>query len=341
MSPGLVFGICGYSGSGKTTVILELIRELSTRGLRVGVVKHDTHGLTFDSEGKDSDRFFKAGADVLMRGPDQLFLRVHDRNALTLEDTLKRMGPYFDIILVEGHKTTPLENKIWLCGDTDETPPPEAVNLRCVLKRTDDRVRIVLQMIDDWLPAAWGAVPLYAGILIGGRSTRMGRPKHLLEAGTQTWVERLVATVKGCVDRVVLLGSGDIPESLRALPKLCDVEDAQGPLRGQLAALRWAPFASWVFVSCDLPLFSEAALRWLLGHRRPGVWAALPRHAGSGVIEPLFAYYDFRARPLLEACQAPVQITSFPQVETPEIPPHLDSAWTNVNTVEDLALLSI
>ena len=44
------FGICGFSGSGKTTVIETLIRDLSGRGLAVGVVKHDVHGLNIDHE---------------------------------------------------------------------------------------------------------------------------------------------------------------------------------------------------------------------------------------------------------------------------------------------------
>jgi len=105
------FGICGYSGSGKTTLIVELVRRLSARGLKVGVIKHDVHGLDVDREGKDSDRFFKAGADVLMRGQDELFLRMHKSEEADLETVLKLLCPYYDLLLLEGHKSTPLVDK--------------------------------------------------------------------------------------------------------------------------------------------------------------------------------------------------------------------------------------
>jgi molybdopterin-guanine dinucleotide biosynthesis protein B len=46
----------GRSGSGKTTLLVEVIRLLRERGWRVASVKHDVHGATFDTEGKDSWR---------------------------------------------------------------------------------------------------------------------------------------------------------------------------------------------------------------------------------------------------------------------------------------------
>jgi len=182
------FGICGFSGSGKTTVIEVLIGNLTRRGLNVGVVKHDVHGLNIDREGKDTDRFFKAGADVIIRGPEQSFFRAHRRGDMPLPDLLRMIGPYYDLILVEGHKTTPLEQKVWLCSDSGEGPPPEATGIRRVLKRDEDRVQIVMDMIDAWLPDAWCAAPVYAGILIGGKSSRFGQSKHLFDVNGKTWL---------------------------------------------------------------------------------------------------------------------------------------------------------
>ena len=59
-----VLGICGCSGSGKTTLIEALIPRLHSIGLQVTVVKHGAHNVNIDVPGKDSDRFFRAGADV-------------------------------------------------------------------------------------------------------------------------------------------------------------------------------------------------------------------------------------------------------------------------------------
>jgi molybdopterin-guanine dinucleotide biosynthesis protein MobB len=330
------FGICGYSGSGKTTVIEKIIAELTRRKLRVGVVKHDVHGLNIDHEGKDTDRFFKAGADVVIRGPEQCFFRGHRRGDISLHELFRMIGPYYDLILVEGHKGTPLEQKVWLCGDAGEEPPAEATGIHRVLKRDEDRFAIVMDMIDEWLPRSWRATPVYAGILIGGKSSRMGTPRHLLRADGKTWVERIVETVQPHVDGIAILGAGDIPESLHSLPVLCDVPNAKGPLAGMLAAARWMPLSSWVFMPCDLPLLAGAALRWLLDQRGPGVWAVLPQLTDAPAPEPLLAYYDFRMASAVERVRRPRDLMDSPGVATPTVPGDLAPAWRNVNSPADV-----
>ena len=57
-----VIGFAAYSGTGKTTVLEKLIRELTARGLRVGTVKHDGHDFEIDHPGRDSYRHIQAGA---------------------------------------------------------------------------------------------------------------------------------------------------------------------------------------------------------------------------------------------------------------------------------------
>lgn len=330
------FGICGYSRSGKTTLIEALIPLLRERGLKVGVIKQDAHGLEIDREGKDTDRIFKAGADVIIRDRTQYFFRVHRRGDLPLSDLLRLIGPHYDLVLVEGHKATPLEQKVWLSGAAGEDPPPEAVGIRRVLRQDEDRVQIVRQMIDAWLPGAWRTSPLYAGILAGGKSRRFGQPKHLFVDNGKTWLERTIEKVRPHVDGIVILGAGSIPDGLGAIPVLYDVEDAEGPLAGMLAAMRWRPLTSWLFVPCDLPLLSEEAVGWLLEHRDPGVWAVLPRLPEAPAPEPLLAYYDFRSATLLQQVSRPSALAGAEHVLTAVVPEHLRMAWKNVNTPEDL-----
>ena len=57
-----VIAVCGRKNSGKTTLIERMIRELSERGLKTAVIKHDGHDFTCDIPGTDSDRFMEAGA---------------------------------------------------------------------------------------------------------------------------------------------------------------------------------------------------------------------------------------------------------------------------------------
>ena len=332
-----VFGICGFSGAGKTTVIEAAVKKLTRRGLAVGVIKHDVHGLNIDHEGTDTDRFFKAGADVIIRGPEQCFFRAHRRGDMPLPDLLKLIGPYYDLVLVEGHKSTPLDQMVWLSSDAGEGPPPEASNVRCVLKREENRVGIVMDMIDAWLPDAWRATPVYAGVLIGGNSTRFGRPKHLVTDDEKTWIERTADRIRPHVDGICILGSGVIPDGLGSLPALCDVHHAEGPLAGMRAAMRWRPFTSWLFVPCDMPLLSDNAVRWILDHRKPGVWAVLPHLTEAPAPEPLLAHYDFRAAPLLERARRPVDLATEPHVAMPVVPKRFQASWTNINTLDDLA----
>lgn len=97
-----IIGFAGFSGSGKTTLIEKIIPILKTYGLRVAVIKHDVHGLKFDLNGKDSRRFYDAGADCCFAcNPEQTAVFVH--NELTLEQMIYSLKN-IDIVIVEGYK---------------------------------------------------------------------------------------------------------------------------------------------------------------------------------------------------------------------------------------------
>ncbi len=66
MSNPIVIGFYGYSNSGKTTLIDQLIRELNRRGKRVAAIKQSGHPVSMDSDGKDTYHFTLAGADPVV-----------------------------------------------------------------------------------------------------------------------------------------------------------------------------------------------------------------------------------------------------------------------------------
>jgi len=72
-----VIAVCGFKNSGKTTLLEGVIPVLCNQGLAVGVIKHDAHGVQVDHQGKDSDRLFRVGADVLLHGPNETLARRH------------------------------------------------------------------------------------------------------------------------------------------------------------------------------------------------------------------------------------------------------------------------
>ena len=54
--------VVGRKNSGKTTLVCELVRELTARGLKVATVKHTHHRHELDTPGKDSHQHREAGA---------------------------------------------------------------------------------------------------------------------------------------------------------------------------------------------------------------------------------------------------------------------------------------
>jgi len=141
---------------------------------------------------------------------------------------------------------------------------------------------------------------------------------------------------------VVIVGKGEVPDHLSHYPRLADVAAVRGPMAGMLAAMRWGPDGGWLMCACDMPQLRVEALRWLLDRRAPGRWATLPDLNDDGHVEPLLAYYDPRARGLLEDLlirhiYAPSALASHPKIDT-AIPSHpLSLAWRNVNSKADLA----
>lgn len=70
-----VFGIIGFSGSGKTTIAEHIISELVRRGYSVGAVKNSHHAIQLDMQGTNTDRLSRAGALVVAaRGQAQTHL---------------------------------------------------------------------------------------------------------------------------------------------------------------------------------------------------------------------------------------------------------------------------
>ena len=104
-SPIPVVSFVGKKKSGKTTVVLGVIRELRDRGHRLAVIKHDTHGFEVDVPGTDSYRFREAGAEVVgISSPDKYVWLNTVEQEPSLEDLVGQIGEPVDLVITEGFK---------------------------------------------------------------------------------------------------------------------------------------------------------------------------------------------------------------------------------------------
>lgn len=104
-----IFGVIGWTNSGKTTLIERLVRHLRADGLRVSTVKHAHHGFDLDRPGKDSYRHREAGAEEVLisaAGRWALLRELPEGEEASLATLLERLTPV-DLVLVEGFKGDP------------------------------------------------------------------------------------------------------------------------------------------------------------------------------------------------------------------------------------------
>jgi molybdopterin-guanine dinucleotide biosynthesis protein MobB len=104
-SPVPVVSFVGKKKSGKTTVLLGVVRELVARGHRVAALKHDTHGFDIDLPGTDSYRLREAGAVVAgISSPDKYVWVNQTAEEAALGQLVARITEPVDLLITEGFK---------------------------------------------------------------------------------------------------------------------------------------------------------------------------------------------------------------------------------------------
>ena len=127
-----VIGFAGWSGAGKTTLIVRLIPELNRRGFSVSTIKHAHHNFDLDQPGKDSYEHRLAGAEeVLVASANRVALMRELRGAPepSLPDLLRLLEPV-DLVMIEGFRRDPYP-KIEVFRAANSKPPlyPEDPNI--------------------------------------------------------------------------------------------------------------------------------------------------------------------------------------------------------------------
>ncbi|MEZ5818207.1 MAG: molybdopterin-guanine dinucleotide biosynthesis protein B [Hyphomicrobiaceae bacterium] len=101
-----VIAIVGWKNSGKTTLVVRLVAELSSRGHRIATVKHAHHAFQIDDGETDSARHRRAGArQVAVVSAERVAMikELGGEPEPCLADIAAMLDPC-DLIVVEGYK---------------------------------------------------------------------------------------------------------------------------------------------------------------------------------------------------------------------------------------------
>ena len=108
-SPLPLIGFAAFSGTGKTTLLRQLIPALNAKGIELAVIKHAHHQFDIDVPGKDSYEIRQAGAQQVLVSSSNLMALMEVQPAEMTEPQLADLIPRLDtqkldLILVEGFK---------------------------------------------------------------------------------------------------------------------------------------------------------------------------------------------------------------------------------------------
>lgn len=149
--------IVGRKNSGKTTLVCELVRQLTDRGVKVATIKHTHHQHELDTPGKDSHKHRESGAagvGILSAQMTAAFVPVQrDEDEAVRYARFNVMFNDCDIILVEGDlHATARRIEVWRAANNPQPYATEHRNIDVLV--TDDERPSDLPSSCDVLPRA-------------------------------------------------------------------------------------------------------------------------------------------------------------------------------------------
>ncbi|UXZ55782.1 molybdopterin-guanine dinucleotide biosynthesis protein B [Halomonas sp. 7T] len=168
-SPFPVLGVAAWSGTGKTTLLTQLLPRLRADGLVVGVIKHAHHSFDIDKPGKDSYQLRQAGAAPMLIASRERFALMQEtpgQKEPDLSQLLALMTPHQpDLVIVEGFKAWPIPKLVlyregigdpaivsdaWVQAVATSGPAPVALSETVVHLNLDD-IEAVAQWVIGWV----------------------------------------------------------------------------------------------------------------------------------------------------------------------------------------------
>lgn len=138
-------------------------------------------------------------------------------------------------------------------------------------------------------------------ILAGGRSSRMGHDKALIQLDGRTLLQRAIDLLAPYVDDLLVIGDPEKHGDPLA-HVLSDERPGLGPLGGIVTALRHSKHPHVVVIACDMPGLTGPFIERIQFEMEHEVDAVIPGH--DDLIEPLAAGYHRSCLDAFERCIA-------------------------------------
>ena len=180
-------------------------------------------------------------------------------------------------------------------------------------------------------------------IQAGGKSSRMGRDKGLVQLNGKPLVEHLLGRLSGLADEIILVTNSPSPYKYLGLPIVSDPVDKReiGSAQGMITALQAAAYEHVFVVGVDMPLASPQLFERCLSELKSPFVAVMPFHQefwhpfhgvyAKSLILPLFIEKVGQHYRSVNKILSFASVKAITQLEDP-------TPLTNINTPADLQL---
>lgn len=178
-------------------------------------------------------------------------------------------------------------------------------------------------------------------ILAGGKSSRMGTDKGLINFDGKLFVQYSISAVKPLVSKTIIISNNPGYDDLK-VDRLEDTIQNSGPLAGILTGLLRAKTDYCLVLSCDVPFIKTEVLKLLV--RAQDGKSDVVQLVSNGIKMPLIALYHKRCETifheLLQEGERRVHVAlDHCKVKNVRLDPERDLFTTNINTPEELKLI--
>lgn len=143
---------------------------------------------------------------------------------------------------------------------------------------------------------------LYGLVLAGGKSTRMGHDKSIINWHGKEQRYYLADLLQQFCDEVFIsCREEQVPEIDSRYKTITDNVEGKGPLVGILSAFETKNDAAWLVVACDLPLIDKATIEYLICKRDTNKVATTYKSPHDGLPEPLITIWEPKSKETLYA----------------------------------------